>query len=647
MDKKTFEGIYRQHQKGFGFVSVEGRERDIFIPADCTGSALNGDLVKVLVEKPSKSGSDLRDEGRILSVIEHGIKELVGSFHKRKSYGFVVADDPRFLLDVYVPADRSLNASSGDRVVVSITDYGDRRRKPEGRITEILGGPNDKGVDITAAVRSSGVSYSFPDGVREELCDIPDRIRKRSLRGRRDLRDELCVTIDGEDSKDFDDAVGLIYDREREIYRLSVHIADVAEYVREGSELDREAQKRGTSIYLPDRVIPMLPKKLSNGICSLNEGEDRLCLSCIMEIDKKGSIVGHEILETVIRSRRRLTYGYVNELLTDRKAAALEKDRELLCMLRHMHRLSHILRRRRMSEGSLDFDLPESVIRLDDKGRVISIAPYETNDANRLIEDMMLAANETVALEFYKRRLPFLYRSHETPSPEKAEELVELMQALGYGVKRSRNCLRDPKELQRLLRKAEGRPEEALIKKLALRSMSKARYTTECIGHYGLSKRFYTHFTSPIRRYPDLQIHRIIKESLREERLKKKRVRHYERILQKVAADCSELERRADELERDCEKLKKCEYMARFIGEEFDGIISGVTSYGFYVELPDTCEGMVHVSSLTDDHYSFDEKRLRLSGDRRGRTFSLGDQVHIIVVASDKQMRTIDFRVYG
>ena len=645
--RTTLSGKYMQHQKGFGFVRVEGRDQDIFIPADRTGNALNGDTVNILLEKEASSDGAMRAEGRVLSVEQRGVTELVGSFHKHKNFGFVVPDDVHFITDIYVDKADFCDADSGDKVIVKIRSYGDRRHKPEGVITEVIGKPGQKGVDITSAVRASGLPFSFSDEIRAELCDIPDKVRKKDLRGRRDFRDQLCVTIDGDDSKDFDDAVSLSYDRGSGIFELYVHIADVAEYVAEGSELDKEARLRGTSVYLPDRVIPMLPAKLSNGICSLNEGVDRLTLSCIMRIDKKGEIISHEIAEGVIRSRRRLTYKYVHELLTDKEAARGEKDKELLRMLRLMLRLSKLLRKRRKGMGAIDFDLPESVIRLDEKGRAVEIAPYEITEANRLIEDLMLAANETVAREFCERKVPFLYRIHEAPSEEKAEELISLVQGLGFSIKRDKNGLKDPRALSRILQKTEGSPEAALIEKTALRSMSKARYSTECVGHYGLSKEFYTHFTSPIRRYPDLQIHRIIKEWIRGEGLKKKRTRHYEEILPSVAEACSESEKKADELERDCEKLKKCEYMSRFIGDEFDGIISGVTAYGFYVELPNTCEGMVHVSSLVDDHYTFDEKKLCLTGDRRHRTFCLGQKVHIIVVSSDKMMRTIDFRTYG
>ena len=644
---RLLTGRYTQHQKGFGFVTVEGRDQDIFIPADRTGSALNGDTVTLLLEKEAREDGSMRAEGRILRVDDHSVTELVGIFHKHKSFGFVTADDPHFTTDIYVDREDFLDAASGDKVVVSIRSYGDRRHKPEGVITEVLGKPGDKGVDITSAVRQSKVPYSFPDEVREELCDIPDKVRKKDMKGRTDFRGELCVTIDGDDSRDFDDAVSLRYDETRDLYILSVHIADVAQYVKEGSALDEEARLRGTSIYLPDRVIPMLPKKLSNGICSLNEGEDRLTLSCIMDIDKKGDIVGHRIVEGIIRSRRRLTYKYAYALLTDKKTARAEKDRELVEMLRLMLKLSRLLRRKRQKEGAVDFDFPESVIALDDRGRVTDIHPYEINDANRLIEDLMLAANETVAKEFCKREVPFLYRVHEAPSEEKAQELISLVQGLGFPVRRGKAGLSDPRDLSAILRKVEGSPEAPLVEKTALRSMSKARYTVECTGHYGLSKKYYTHFTSPIRRYPDLQIHRIIKDYLKSDGLKKKRIKHYAAILPGVADTCSDQERRADELERDCVKLKKCEYMSRFIGEEFDGIISGVTAYGFYVELPNTCEGMVHVNSLVDDYYVFDEKKLSLTGERRGRSFRLGDSVHIIVVSADKLMRTVDFRIYG
>lgn len=643
---RIFSGSFTQHQKGFGFVTVEGREQDIFIPADKTDGAFHGDKVRIFLEKEADPSGAYRAEGRILDVEEHGITELIGIFHRNKGFGFVVPDDRRVLSDIYVAAKNSLGAKNGDKVVVKLKSYGDRQHKPEAEVSEILGAASDKGVDITSAVRASKVPYAFPEEVELELRSIPDSVSGNELKGRRDFRDTLCMTIDGEDSKDFDDAVSISFDRERRIYELSVHIADVAEYVKEGSALDKEAKERGTSVYLPDRVIPMLPEKLSNGICSLNEGVDRLTLSCIMHIDEKGNILDHEICEGVIRSRRRLTYKYVWALLSDKETAKAERDKELLRSLKLMHRLSKLIRKKREKDGSIDFDLPESVINLGKNGAVRDISRYEINDANRLIEDFMLSANETVAMDFEKRQVPFLYRVHEAPSEEKAEELISLVQGLGFSVRKSKDGLKDPRELRKLLRKTAGRPEAILIERVALRSMSKAKYLTECLGHYGLSKKYYTHFTSPIRRYPDLQIHRIIKEVLHSGgKLKIRRRKHYQEILPKVAERCSELERRADELERDCDKIKKCEYMRHFIGERFEAVISGVTAYGFYAELPNTCEGMVHVSSLTDDHYVFDDKKLRLVGERRGRVFSLGQRVAIVVTAADKLERTIDFRL--
>ncbi len=643
---RIYEGVFIRHKKGFGFVSAETLEDDIFIPADKTKGAFHKDLVEVYLDKDASADGSYRAEGRVIEIKEHGITKLIGSFHKNAGFGFVVPDDVHISSDIYIAKKDLKGAGDGDKVIVELLTYGGHREKPEGRIKEILGKKDDKGVDITAAVRSSGVNYSFPEKVREELKMIPDKVDGRSLRRRTDFRDRLCVTIDGDDSKDFDDAVSLSYDEEAGIYELSVHIADVAEYVKEGSALDEEAKERGTSIYLPDRVIPMLPKKLSNGICSLNEGVDRLTLSCLMKIDKKGAVIESEIVEGVIKSRRRLTYRYVYSLLTDKLAARAEKDKELLKMLRLMLRLSKILRKRREREGCIDFDFPEAVIKLDEKGIVKSIERYEINDANRLIEDLMLAANETVARTFYEKGLPFLYRCHGAPDEDRAEELRSLVTGLGISVRRTKNGLKDPKAMQRLLKKAEGTPEGPLIERVALRTMQKAVYSPECMGHYGLAKRYYTHFTSPIRRYPDLQIHRIIKEYIkREGRLKKAREKHYEEILPKVAIHSSDAERKADELERNCDKLKKCEYLSRFIGKRASGIISGVTNHGFYVELPDTCEGMVHVASLRDDHYDFDEKKLRLIGERRGRVYSLGDKVDIVISAVDKAARTIDFRL--
>lgn len=447
------------------------------------------------------------------------------------------------------------------------------------------------------------------------------------------------VTIDGEDAKDLDDAITI--SRESYGYRLGVHIADVSHYVTEGSPLDEEALNRGTSVYLVDRVIPMLPHKLSNGICSLNEGTDRLALSCIMEIDPQGRVLGHEIAETVIRVDRRMTYTAVNAIVTDRDEKTMEEYADFVEMFDLMKELADILREKRRQRGSIDFDFPESKIILDEKGRPVDIKPYERNAATKIIEDFMLMANETIAEDYFWQDIPFVYRTHDNPDPEKMKRLGVFINNFGYTI-RTHDGEVHPKELQKLLKKIEGTEEEALISRLTLRSMKQAKYMPVCSGHFGLAAKYYTHFTSPIRRYPDLQIHRIIKENLRGG-LSEKRIAHYDKILTGVTIQCSATERRAEEAERETIKLKKCEYMSRRIGEIFDGVISGVTNWGFYVELPNTVEGLVHVNELHGDYYVFNEERMELRGEMSGKTYKLGQKIQVMVTGTDRLTKTIDF----
>lgn len=640
----TATGVFTGNSRGFGFVTVEGREDDIFISPEKTGKALNGDRVKIIIERERDEKSGRRAEGRVLNVLEHANKDVVCIYRKNKNFGFAVPDDQKIASDIFIPQGKDMGAMSGHKVVVHITDYGSEKKSPEGVVKEIIGHINDPGVDILSIVKSYGLPESFPREVMEEIRDIPDSVSESQLKGRLDLRELMTVTIDGDDAKDLDDAVTLSYDRDTELYTLGVHIADVTAYVKEGTPLDREALRRSTSVYLVDRVIPMLPQKLSNGICSLNAGEDRLALSCIMKIDRDGEIVDHEIAESVIRVDRRMSYKNVYAIIEKNDGRRKEQYREFVPMFMMMKELSEILRRRRQKRGGIDFDFPESKISLDQRGKPIKVEPYERNAANMLIEDFMLAANETVAEDCYWRQLPFLYRTHGSPDPGKIKELYILISNFGFFVKHSRNEEIRPKQIRALLEKIKGSREEPLIERLVLRSMKKALYTTDCTGHFGLAANYYCHFTSPIRRYPDLQIHRIIKESLHA-KLDKRREEHYEKMLPSVALRCSELERRADEAERETEKMKKAEYMRGFIDEEFEGIISGVTSYGFYVELENTCEGLVHVNTLTDDYYIFDEDKLELKGERTGRTYRLGQEIRIRVTGADKASRTVDFMV--
>ncbi len=630
--KGTFCGTSR----GFGFVSIEGMEEDIFIPESETNGALDGDIVQVLLLE-ERTGP--RKEGKVLAVLERTCNEVVGTFEARKNFGFVIPDNLKFGRDIYIAKEHISGAVDGSKVVVKLTDYGDSSRNPEGYITEILGHINDPKSDVLSIIKASGIPTEFPEEIEKILRFVPLEVSQKEWENRLDLRDLLTVTIDGEDAKDLDDAITLT--KENGIYHLGVHIADVTHYVKENSPLDEEAKKRGTSVYLIDRVIPMLPHQLSNGICSLNESCDRLALSCLMEIDEKGTVLGHQIAETVIRVNRRMTYTSVKKILEDKDPKECKKYKEFVSTFECMEELADCLRQKRRKRGSIDFDFPESKLKLDSNGKPIEIEPYERNKATKIIEDFMLITNETIAEDFYWQELPFVYRSHEQPDLEKIQKLSVLINNFGYHIHTGGEEMH-PKELQKLLAKIEDSPEEALISRLTLRSMKQARYTTDCVGHFGLAARYYCHFTSPIRRYPDLQIHRIIKENLHG-MLQEKRIGHYNTILPEVAKQSSHTERRAEEAEREVEKLKKVEYMSEFLGETFEGVISSVTSWGMYVELPNTVEGMIRVADLTDDYYIFDENHYTMTGERTRRCYKLGQKLKVMVAGTDKLLRTIDF----
>ncbi len=631
-------GIFSGTSRGFGFVTLDGDEggEDIFIPERETKGALNKDRVQVCI---SEDQTGKRREGTIVAILERNVNELVGTFQKGKSFGFVVPDNQKFGSDIFIPKEYTKGAVNGHKVLVKITDYGNESKNPEGRVTQILGHINDPGVDVASVILGNGIPTEFPEEVMHQVENIKDEVDSIDMAGRLDLRGLQTVTIDGEDAKDLDDAITL--SKEGNIYKLGVHIADVSNYVTEGSPLDKEAIKRGTSVYLVDRVIPMLPHKLSNGICSLNQGCDRLALSCIMDIDEKGNVIGHRIAETVINVDRRMTYTSVKKIVEDHDEAEMKEYEELVPMFEEMLVLANILREKRRKRGSIDFDFPESKIIIGKDGRPTDILPYERNKATKIIEDFMLIANETVAEDFFWQELPFVYRTHENPDLEKIEKLSIFINNFGYTMRVGQDEIH-PKELQKLLVRIDGTPEEALISRLTLRSMKQAKYTTSCDGHFGLATKYYCHFTSPIRRYPDLQIHRIIKENLRGG-LREKRIEHYDRILSEIARQSSLTERRADEAEREVEKLKKVQYMSKFIGETFEGVISGVTSWGMYVELPNTVEGMVRMSDLQDDYYIYDESHYMLIGEHTKHTYKLGQKIKVRVVDTSKLLRTIDF----
>lgn len=633
-------GRYMATQRGFGFVRVENEEDDIFIPGVHTKGALDGDTVQVLVKKEGEEGK--RREGQVLNILERGNSIIVGTYTRSRNFGFVTPDNQKFTKDIYVAKAESKGAVTGHKVVVEITDFGDEQRKPEGRVLEILGHVNDPGVDILSVIKAYGLPEEYPDEVMKQIEDIPDEVEESQKAGRADFRDLQTVTIDGEDAKDLDDAITL--SKEGNIYHLGVHIADVSQYVTEGSPLDKEALKRGTSIYLVDRVIPMIPHKLSNGICSLNQGVDRLALSCMMDINEKGEIVKHKICESVINVTRRMSYTSVHKIIEEKDEQERKEYEELIPMFELMYELAEILQAKREKRGSIDFDFPEAKIILDEKGKPIDVKEYERTQANRIIEEFMLAANQTVAEEYFWSELPFVYRTHETPDMEKIQNLALFIENFGYTLKIKEDEIH-PKEIQKLMRAIAGKPEEGLIGRLALRSMKQARYTTDCEGHFGLAMKYYCHFTSPIRRYPDLQIHRIIKENLHGG-MKEKRIEHYQKILPEVTEQTSALERRADDAEREVEKMKKAEYMEQFVGKDFEGTISGLTTWGMYVELPNTIEGMIRVADIPGDYYYYDEDLHRMVGENTGKVYKMGEPLRIIVAGVDKLTRTIDFVLY-
>ncbi len=634
---KELVGTFISHPKGFGFVEIDGREEDLYIPENYVNGAFHKDTVRVAL---LSGHSGKRQEAQVIEVVARGMKRIVGMYEKsNKNYGFVVPDNTKITGDIFVPAERAKGAVSGHKVVCEITDYGKNNRKPEGKIVEIIGHANDPGVDIMSIVKGYELPVEFSEKIMRQVERVSDEVSEADMSGRRDLRDVQMVTIDGEDAKDLDDAVSLTV--EDGLYQLGVHIADVTNYVQENSALDWEAKERGTSVYLVDRVIPMLPHKLSNGICSLNAGENRLALSCLMTIDQKGEVINHELVESVIKVDRRMSYTSVKKILEDNDEAERKEYEALVPMFERMRELADILRKRRKKRGSIDFDFPETKIILDSEGHPVDIKPYDRNVATKIIEDFMLIANETVAQHFYWLELPFVYRTHDTPDPEKIAKLGTFIRNFGYSLKSQQEEVH-PKELQKLLANAEDTPEEALICRLTLRSMKQAKYTIDCTGHFGLACQYYCHFTSPIRRYPDLQIHRIIKEQLRG-KLDEKRITHYNEILPQVTKYSSEMERRADEAERETDKLKKVEYMEERIGSIYEGVISSITAWGIYVELPNTIEGMIHVSMLSGDYFYYDEASYEMVGQATDIRYKLGQKLTVKVNAVDRISRNIDF----
>ena len=639
--RKMHTGILSKHPRGFGFVTCEDIEKDVFIAAGSMGGAMNGDEVEVdLIPKYLWKQSP---EGIIVKVLSRKTEEVAGTFEKSRKFGFVVPESRKYREDIFIRKKDFAGAQRGDKVVARITKYPDHENSAEGKIVEIISRAGQPGGDIKAIARSYDMRESFPSRAAAEAKAMKKRgIRPEDLRGRRDLRKETIFTIDGTDSKDFDDAVSLkILDNGN--YLLGVHIADVAHYVEEDGPLDKEALKRGTSVYLIDQVIPMLPKALSNNICSLNPGEDRLTLSVDMEITPDGELAGHEIYESVIHSKARLVYDDISDMLENDDEEMLRKYSSIKEDLYAMGRLAAVLREKRSQRGSLDFDLDEAHIRLNDKGIPVSVDIAERRTANKLIEEFMLLANETVAEHFFWLEVPFIYRIHEKPAFEKVEQLKIFLQSMGMTLRGSADSVH-PRELSSILKSVEGKPSEGVVNTVTLRSMQKAFYGTSCEGHFGLALKYYCHFTSPIRRYPDLMIHRIIKSVL-QDGIDVKKMSHFRGAAEEAAEQSSAAERKAIEVEREVEKLKKAEYMSYHIGEVYDGIISGTTSFGIYVQLENTVEGMIRIEDLWDDYYDYVPEKYALVGEHTGRMYKLGDSIRIVVDNVDIDRHEIDFQL--
>jgi len=631
------QGTFLAHSKGFGFVEREQGE-DIFIPANQINGAMHKDKVLYRINRKEEYGK--RAEGEIVKILKRGNIKIVGTFEQCKGFGFVLPDNKRVTKDIFISKENSMGAVTGHKVVAEITVYGDETKNPEGEIIEILGHINDPGVDILSIIREYDLPVDFPEDVYKQIENLEMEVLQKDREGREDFTGYKTVTIDGEDAKDLDDAISLDI-LENGNFLLGVHIADVSHYVRENTPLDKEAYKRGTSVYLVDRVIPMLPHKLSNGICSLNPHEDRLALSCIMEINHKAEVVNHRVVKSIIHSDKRMTYTAVREVLEEKTPALLEEYADFVDMLENMNRLRILLSEKREKRGSVNFDLPESKIILDENGKPIDIKPYERSIATNMIEEFMLICNETIAEDFFWQEVPFLFRSHEIPDEQKLQKMEDFIRNFGYHLKGSKDDIH-PKAIQQMLLKAEGKDEERIITRVVLRSMKQARYTAENGGHFGLAAKYYCHFTSPIRRYPDLQIHRIIKWIL-DGQMTEKKQKSLNKVMPDVAKQCSMRERTAEDAERATDDLKKAEYMADKIGMEYEGIISSLTSWGIYVELPNTVEGMVPLQSLEDDFYIYDEENMIIYGEHSNKKYMLGQKVNIIVTKVDIELKNIDF----
>lgn len=637
------KGKISAHAKGFAFLLPEDTSlSDVFIPPNELNTAMNGDIVMVRLNSQS-SGS--RQEGTVIRILERAIQRVVGTYTETRNFGFVIPDDKKITSDIFIPKNGKNGAAEGHKVVVKLTSYPEGRMNAEGEVETILGHKNDPGIDILSVIHKHGLPGEFPADAMEQASSTPDTIDEKDLKDRRDLCDQVIVTIDGADAKDLDDAV-TVTKLDDGSYKLGVHIADVSHYVTENSPIDKEALERGTSVYLVDRVIPMIPHRLSNGICSLNPKVDRLTLSCEMTINSQGQVTEHEIFQSVIKTTERMTYSDVNKILVDDDEELKQKYEPLVPMFKDMERLAQILRDKRMDRGAVDFDFKEAKVLVDDEGAVKDVVIRERSVAEKLIEEFMLVANETVAEHFHWMNVPFIYRIHEEPNAEKLQKFLEFVTTFGYVVKGTAGNIH-PRALQSILDAVRDRPEETVISTVMLRSMKQAKYDPQSLGHFGLSTEFYTHFTSPIRRYPDLIVHRLIRTYLINGKVDEATQEKWAERLPDIAEHTSSMERRAVDAERETDDLKKAEYMLDKIGEEFDGMISSVTNFGMFVELPNTIEGLVHVSFMTDDYYRFDEQHFAMIGERTGNVFRIGDEITVKVVDVNKDERNIDFEIVG
>lgn len=645
MKKENKIGTYRKNQKGFGFVKIDEQEEEIYIARENSLNALNGDTVSIEILQEANREKDKKAEGKIVKIIRHEKDTVVGTFQKSRNFGFVVPDDQNFGTDIFISKSNWGKARNNHKVMVKITQYPKKGKNAEGKIIEVLGGVNEAGVDMLSLIKQYELPYKFPEEVVAEAKSFGNEIDKKDIQNRKDLRKDIIFTIDGEDAKDLDDAIH-VEKLSNGNYKLDVHIADVSYYVREKSELDKEAYLRGTSIYMLGRVIPMLPRELSNGICSLNAGQDRYTLSCSMEITPKAKIVNSDIYKAVINVKERMNYTDVQKILDKSDEKILKKYEKYIKDFELMAELATILKNKRKENGYLNLDIPESKITLDENGFAINVQKYETYFSNEIIEQFMLAANETIAEKFYWLQAPFIYRNHEAPDLDKVKDLNKVLYNFGYKIKISKEDIIYPNEFAKILDDVKGKETEKVVSNIILRTLRVAKYEAENKGHFGIASKYYCHFTSPIRRYPDLFIHRIISKYLENDYMVNDFwIKKYEKRAEKRAENCSERERTATKVEREAEDIKKAEYMENKIGEEYEGIISSITNFGIFVELENTIEGLIRYETLGDEYFIYNEERREAIGEHSNKIYKIGDKVKIRVADANKALRRIDFEI--